>query len=68
MALERKIGDGMIATGWLMGFGVGDFTADHLSAKLVNDVTNTTEVALSPAERVYISCALVLRRPIRAAR
>ena len=54
----------MITTGWLMGFGNGDFTPERLNAKLLNNVTNDRRVDTDPQERLYVSCALVLRRPL----
>ena len=60
----QKIGDTMITTGWLMGFGNGDFTAERLRAKLLNNVTSSRVLDSDPQERLYVSCALVLRRPM----
>ena len=55
----------MITTGWLMGFGNGDFTPERLKTKLLNNVTNSHRVDTDPQERLYVSCALVLRRPLQ---
>lgn len=61
----HKIGDTMITTGWLMGFGNADFEPERLARSLVNNRTKPRMLERDPQERLYVSCALVLRRPAR---
>ena len=73
MALERKIGDGMIATGWLMGFGTGDFGVEYLRQNLLGDVVLSQKhrLLLQASKKLseysrylHMSVGLVARRPL----
>ena len=61
---RRKFGDAMITSGYLMGFGIGDFEASHLRERLYSNWSSS----MSKHEALFIGSALVLRRPWRETR
>ena len=56
-----KFGDSLVASGYLLGFGVGDFEAKHLAAHLVSNLSKEDDK--DPDEWLYMGTGLVLRRP-----
>lgn len=62
---QYKMGDSLIATGYLMGFGVGDFDPAYLKAHLMSSTTwNQAKERIDFRENGYMEVALVLRRPL----
>jgi SAM-dependent methyltransferase len=58
----RKVGDSLITSGAILGFGIGDFEPAHEREHLLSDF----DFQRDNAERerwLYISCVLVVRRP-----
>jgi hypothetical protein len=61
-----QIGDPMLTTGALMGFGAADFTTEQTQSRLI------TNVSLALPERLgfevqptlYMSCGVVFQKPL----
>ena len=58
---RRKLGDSLITSGYVLGFGIADFDQDHLAAHLVSNFTDTT--VNDPSEQLFINVGLIVRRP-----
>ena len=66
----QKVGDSAIASGYMLGFGVGDFEQGHLDQKLLQPIHSKVGAAQRMTrldESLYIGCFLVARKPEAAA-
>ena len=62
VSVVQKVGNTQLASGWLMGFGAGDFRAELIQDKLVSNITDSKALDRDLQESLYISCALVCRK------
>ena len=63
--LIRTVGSDAISSGWLLGFGAGDFSPEQLSTTslLRTLATNRSKVG-EPRNTLYIATAIIARRPV----
>lgn len=57
----QKVGDTVLASGYVLSFGTGDFDEQWLHSHLLGNVTEAT--AHDPSEWLYSSVVLVARKP-----
>ena len=60
----QRWGNSMITSGWLLGFGVGDFTPQYLEKHMWTEVTGTSVKWLNRKPNfLYMNTGLVARKP-----
>lgn len=60
--LSRKLGDSLLTSGYVMGFGAGDFEEAHLKKHIISEF-RAGATADDSAENLYMGVGLVLRKP-----